>query len=124
MLDKEKAQAHSATMQTGAKILGGLLGALLGSRRPRRGSTMSSASRTYQQRADVKVAERKVDGLEEEIARLEEDLQEEVADLERDYDPFAMDLERESVKPYKKDIDINSVALLWLPYDERGEKLW
>ena len=122
-LDKEKAQAHSATMQTGAKIVGGILGALLGGRKSR-SSTVSSASRAYQQRADVKVAERKVEGLEEEIAILEAELKEEIVDLEKDFDPLRMKLETTQVKPYKKDIAVNSVSLLWLPYDERGEKVW
>lgn len=122
-LDKEKAQAHTATLQTGAKILGGILGALLNTKKSR-GSTVTSASRAYQQRADVKVAERKVDGLEEEVALLEEELQQEIVELERDFDPLTMKFESETVKPYKKDIQVVSVSLLWLPYDDRSEKVW
>ena len=122
-LDKEKAQAHSATMQTGAKIVGGLLGSLFGGRRSR-GSTVSSASRAYQQRADVKVAERKIEGLEEEIELIEAELKEEIAEMEKDFDPLHMKFETIKVKPYKKDIDVVSVSLVWLPFDERGEKVW
>lgn len=122
-LDKEKAQAHSATLQTGAKIIGGILGALLGGRKSR-GSTVTSASRAYQQRADVKVAKNRLEGLEEEVARLNAELAEEVHELGKDFDPLTMELETETVKPYKKDIDIHSVSLIWLPYDERGEGVW
>ena len=122
-LDKEKAQAQSATLQTGAKIVGGILGALLGGRRSR-GSTVSSASRAYQQRADVKVAERKVEGVEEEIAILESELKEEIVELEKELDPLNLKFETLSVKPYKKDIQVLSVSLLWLPFDEREEKVW
>ena len=31
---------------------------------------------------------------------------------------------RASAKPYKKDIDVEAVGLLWLPFDERGEPVW
>lgn len=122
-LDKEKVQAQSATLQTGAKIVGGILGALLGGRRSR-GSTVNSASRAFQQRADVKVAENRLEGLEEEVDRLNAELAEEIRELERDYDPLTMTFQPETVKPYKKDIEIRSVSLLWLPCDERDEPLW
>ena len=122
-LDKEKAQAHSATMQTGAKVIGGILGALLGGRRSR-SSTVSSASRAYQQRADVKVAERRVDGLEEEIELLEAELKEEIEEVGKEFDPVQLKLETIQVKPYKKDIDVKEVSLIWLPFDERDEKVW
>ncbi|MBK1834200.1 helicase HerA domain-containing protein [Roseibacillus ishigakijimensis] len=122
-LEKEKAQAHSATMQTGARIVGGLLGALLGGRKSR-GSTVTSATRAYQQRADVKVAERKVERLEEDVAYLQRELAEEIAELDRDFAPENLAFERLSISPYKKDIAVTAVALLWLPFDERGEPVW
>lgn len=122
-LDKEKAQANSAALQTGAKIIGGLLGALLGDRKGR-GSTVSSASRAYQQRADVKVATSRLEGLEEEVARLNAELEEEIREVEQDFDPLTMTFETETVKPYKKDIHIKAVGLIWLPYNDRAEPIW
>ena len=85
---------------------------------------MSSASRAYQQRADVKVAERRVDGLEEEIELLEAELKEEIAEVGKEFDPVQLKLETIQVKPYKKDIDVKEVSLIWLPFDERDEKVW
>ncbi|MDP0490625.1 MAG: DUF87 domain-containing protein [Verrucomicrobiota bacterium JB023] len=122
-LDKEKAQAQSATWQAGAKVLGSLLSGLLNTRK-RRGSTVSSASRAFQQRADVRVAKDKIEGIEDEIRELEEELRQEVAELKHELDPMNLEFEMESVKPYKKDIHVTAVALLWLPYDERGEAIW
>ncbi len=122
-LDKEKAQAQSATIQTGTTIVSGILGALLGGRRSRR-STVSSASRAYQQRADVKVAKRKLEGLEEELAELNIELQDDIAELEREFDPEHLTLDTISIKPYKKDIDVKTVGLLWMPFDSDGEALW
>jgi hypothetical protein len=42
---------------------------------------------------------------------------------ERD-DPNKVDLETISVKPYRKGLEIELVALLRLPIDERGEQAW
>jgi len=39
-------------------------------------------------------------------------------------DAFNTELEPEVLKPYKKDIDVQEVAILWLPFDGRNEPLW
>ena len=122
-VEKEKAEASSATWQAGASVIGGLLGGLLGGRKSR-GSVVSSGSRAYKQRQDVKIAEAKVARYAEAVAELEAELQEEVAELTERYDPNKAELETLTIKPYKKDIDVECVALLWLPYDEREEKVW
>ncbi|MGE9268639.1 MAG: helicase HerA domain-containing protein [Verrucomicrobiales bacterium] len=122
-LDKEKAQASSATWKAGVSIVGGLLGGLLGGRKSRRSLT-SGATRAFEQRQDVGIAEDKVELIERELRALEAELQEEVAELEARYDASRTVLENEQVKPYKKDIDVTAVALLWLPYDEEGQKVW
>lgn len=123
-VEKERAEATSATWQAGASIIGGLLGKLLGGRRKSVGSAVNSGSRAYKQRKDVGLAEDKVEALEEAIAELEAELQGEVAEMELEFDPQKADLETISIKPYKKDIDVKSVSLLWLPYDEHGDGTW
>lgn len=122
-VEKEKAESTSATWQAGASILGGLLGGLLGGRKSR-GSAVTSGSRAYKQRRDVGIAKEKAKALEKDIAEMEAELREEVEDLEREYDPQKAELERIQIKPYKKDIDVKAVALLWLPYDEHGDGVW
>ena len=124
-LAREEAQASSATWDIGAKVLGGLLGGLLGNRRrSSSSSTVSSAGRAYKQRRDVKIAERKVRQLEDDIAELEQELAEEIEELTLEFDPTSVKLEPEIIKPYKKDIDIKTIALTWLPYDQDGNKAW
>ena len=123
-LAKEEAEASSAAWDIGAKVLGGLLGNLLGGRRSSSSSTVSSAGRAYKQRRDVKIAENKIENLEEDIAELEAELAEEIKELELEFNPATVKLENEVIKPYKKDIDIQTIALGWLPYDRDGEKVW
>ncbi len=124
MLAKEEAEASSAAWDIGAKVLGGLLGSLLGGRRSSSSSTVSSAGRAYKQRRDVKIAEKKIRDIEEDIAELEAELKEEIKELELEFDPTTVKLENEVIKPYKKDIDVRTAALVWLPYDRDGEKAW
>jgi hypothetical protein len=123
-VEKEEAEATSATWQAGASIVGGLLGKLLGGRRKSASSAVSSGSRAFKQRRDVKIAEEKVKALEGEIAELEDELRTEIAEMELEFDPQKAELETIKIKPYKKDIDVEAVALLWLPYDEHGDGAW
>lgn len=122
-LAREEAEASSATMDTGAKILGSLLGAFLGRRRSA-SSTVSSAGRAYKQRQDVKIAEEKVEDIEDEIAELERELAGEIKTLGMQFDPATVKLETETIKPYKKNIDVRTASLVWLPYDSNDEKVW
>jgi hypothetical protein len=122
-LDKEKSEASSATWQAGASVLGGLLGKLFGGRRSR-SSSVTSATRAFKQRRDVGIAEDKVKGIEEDVAELEAELAEEIAELQEKFDVNNTRLDTESIKPYKKDIDVKSVSLVWLPYDQDGKPVW
>ncbi len=123
-LARQKAESQSAKMQAGASVLGGLLGGLLGGRKSRGGSLLSKGTAAYKQHQDVAVAEDKVEGLQAEIAELEKQLQEQIAGLSEAYDPAALVLETETLKPTKANVSVDSVSLLWLPYDGRGERAW
>jgi len=122
-LDKEKAEASSSTWQAGAKILGGLLGRLVGGRKSR-SSSVTTASRAMKQRRDVGIAEDKVGMVAEDLIELEDELAAEINELEEKFDASTTELENEAIKPYKKDIDIHSVSLIWLPYNEDQKPVW
>ena len=122
-LNKEKSQASNATWKAGASILGGLLSGLLGGRKSRRSLT-TGATRAYEQRQDIGIAEDKMELIQRERQALEDDLRVEIEELQNRYDPELTTLDSEEIKPYKKDIDITAVALLWLPFDEEGKKAW
>jgi len=123
-LAKEEAEASSATWDIGAKVVGGILGKLFGGRRSSSSSAVTSAGRAYKQRRDVKIAEKKIDQLEDTIAELEAELTEEIEELELEFNPATVNLENQVIKPYKKDIDVRTVALAWLPYDRDDAKAW
>ena len=122
-IDREKEQANAAKMQAGISMLGGLLGGLLGGRRSTRGS-ISGASRAIQQHGDIKRAEQKAELLLRDLEELESELQEEISTLESKLNAHTTALEKEAIKPYKKDILIDKVALVWLPYSQAKEALW
>lgn len=122
-LDKEQSEASTATWQAGASVLGELLGGLFGGRKSR-SSSVSSATRAFKQRRDVGIAENKVENIERDIAELEAELAEEIAELGEKFDVNHTELETEKIKPYKKDIDVTSVSLIWLPYDEDDQPAW
>ena len=122
-LDKEQAEASSSTWSAGASILGGLLGGLLGGRKSRR-SGVSSATRAMKQRRDVGHAKEKMAIIQDDIDELEAELAEEIRELEEKYDVFTTPLEPAAIKPYKKDIKVRAVSLIWLPYNEDKTPVW
>ena len=123
-LAREEAESSSAAWQTGAKILGGLLGGLFGGRRSSSSATVNSATRAYKQRSDVKIAERKIETIQDDINDLETELKEEIEQFDTQFDPTTVALKNISIKPYKKDIDVTSASLLWLPSDRDQQPMW
>nr|WP_246417889.1 DUF87 domain-containing protein [Haloferula luteola] len=121
---REKGQANSAKLEAGMSILGSLLGGVLGGRRRSARTSVSRASRAFQQHRDVALAEDKVEAIESEIQSLQRELQDDIANLDRNYSPEALDLDTESLKPTRANVQVNRVALLWLPYDDRGNPAW
>lgn len=111
-LQREKDQASTAKWEAGASILGGLLGGLFGGRKRR--ISAAKAKRAYSQHGDIKIARQKVESYREEIEEIEAELAAEIAEREELYDAGTTELESLSIKPYKKDIEVDSVALLWV----------
>jgi hypothetical protein len=126
-LTKEKAEANSAKMQAGVSMLGGLLGGLMGRKGGlgtlTRGTTaINKATGAYKQQQDVANATAKVAGIEAEIEAMRKEMETEVARITNSYDPAALALESESIKPKRTDVKIDAIALLWLPFDTRGDR--
>lgn len=122
-LARQKAESQSAKMQAGVSILGGLLGGLMGRKRGA-SSALSKGTSAYKQHQDVVAAEDKVETVQQQMQELNRQLEAEIATLSQSYDPTALVLETESLKPTKTNVTVESVALLWLPYDARGERAW
>jgi hypothetical protein len=122
-LARQKAESQSAKMQAGVSILGGLLGGLMGRKRSA-SSALSKGTSAYKQHQDVAAAEDKVETVQQQMEELNRQLEAEIATLSQSYDPTALVLETESLKPTKTNVRVESIALLWLPYDARGERAW
>ncbi len=128
-LAKEKAESGSAAMQAGVSVLGGILGAVFGRKSglgslSRGASSIGKATGAYKQHQDVANAEAKVQGVNSEIEAIQSDLEEGIGKLTGSFDPASLPLETESIKLSKTDVKVDTVALLWLPSDARGEKAW
>jgi hypothetical protein len=122
-LARQKAESQSAKMQAGVSILGGLLGGLMGRKRSA-SAALSRGTSAYKQHQDVVAAEDKVETVQEQIDGLNRQLETEIAGLSRSYDPTELVLETESLKPTRTGVRVDSIALLWLPCDGRGERAW
>ena len=128
-LSKEKAESSSAAMQAGVSVLGGILGAVFGRKAglgsiSRGTSSIGKATGAYKQHQDVANAEAKVEGVTEEIEAIQAELEVGITKLTEALDAASLPLETESIKPTKTDVKVQSVGLLWLPCDGRGEKAW
>ncbi len=128
-LAKEKSESSSAAMQAGVSVLGGILGAVFGRKAglgsiTRGTSSIGKATGAYKQHQDVANAEAKVEGVQSEIEAIQAELEAGIAKLTESFDVAALPLETESIKPTKSDVKVQSIALLWLPCDARGEKAW
>jgi hypothetical protein len=58
-----------------------------------------------------------------EVEEVEAEFRRELADLERKHDPLTEELEPVAVRPRRKDVTVDLVALGWLPWrtDEGGK---
>lgn len=123
-LAREKAQSDVAKVDAGMSVLGSLLGGLLGGRRSSATTAVKRSSRAYQQHRDVAAAEDKIEAIEADMQALEEELKADIAELTESFDPSALELETETLKPTRTNVDVEEVALLWLPYDTEGRPAW
>ena len=124
-LSKEKTEASSAKIQAGVSVLGGLLGGLLGRKTGRSSSSaISRSSQAYKQHQDIAVAEQKIEDVQEQVGEIEASLADDITELDQAFAPSALDLDTQTLKPTRANTRVDTVGLLWLPYDERGDRAW
>jgi phage host-nuclease inhibitor protein Gam len=87
-------------------------------------SAITSATGAFKQGKDVGIVEEQIASIQKEIATLQQQTEDEVAQITANFDPAAVKLETVTLKPAKTDVKVTSVALLWLPFDERGNPAW
>jgi Helicase HerA, central domain len=128
-LAKEKAEANASKVQAGVSVLGGILGSLLGRKSglgaiTRGSSAITKAGSAYKQHQDVAAADAKLENIAADIDAAKTELEAEIARISQSHDPATLALETESIKPTRTDVKVDRVALLWLPFDQRGDRAW
>jgi hypothetical protein len=121
-VEREKEQAKQQKLQTalsfGATVLGGFMGRKVVSAGSISGakSTVSGVSRSMKEAKDIERAEDTVDSIQQRLQELEADFKADMDGLAAKMDPLTEQLEQIAVRPAKKDISVQLLALGWLPY--------
>jgi hypothetical protein len=120
-VERERSDLSQHKMQTAISVGTSILGALLGrkalsvSNAQRVGSAARSAGRLGKESGDIDRAEDNREVLQQRLTEMQSELEAEVSQLRSELDPATVTIEHMSVKPRKTDIDIRTVALLWMP---------
>ena len=116
-VDREAAQAKSASWQSMINVGTTLLGAFMGNKITRRASTTANSwSRASQQKEDVRIAEEALEELREDMNELEEELKIEIDKLTDKYDADQLELEETIINPRKSDLKVVTPELIWTPW--------
>ncbi len=117
--EQQAAQARQKGLETAVNVGMGVLGALFGGGR-RTSSVVSAASRavksagrTYNEAQDIGRAADTVEGVQTQIAALNQQLEDELNALETVTDE---QFEEVRIKPKTTDVNLELVALAWVPY--------
>jgi len=117
-LDREKSQYDSQRLESAVRVGSTVLGALLG-RRSVTGSRAASAARQVgrasTQRDDVQRAERSIEELGDQLARIEAELGAKLERVRSEWAVDALEIEEVTLAPRKSEIGVELVALAWVP---------
>jgi len=109
-VEKEKGDQLSSLLNVGSSILGALFGRTTATKI---GTTVSRGGRVLKERGDVSRANEKVKDLEEKIFDLEDELAEKIDILSDKYSIDNYLIESFSIKPKKRDINIENIGIVW-----------
>ncbi len=123
---RETEQAKQQKLQTAISFGATLLSAVVGRKAVSR-SSMGRAttaargmSRSMKEAQDVDRARDTVEARSQKLVELEAEFEAETEEIKDKYDPSLEELETVLVRPKKKDISVNLVALAWAPHLEGG----
>ncbi len=119
-IEKEKEQSKGRKLQTAISIGASLLSAFSGSgglnmsTLSRATTAVSSAARQGKEYGDINRAGETADAIIEKIDAVKSELQQEIDKLEERFDHLSEELIVKEIKPRKSDIQIKTVALVWI----------
>jgi hypothetical protein len=109
-VEKEKGDQMSSFINIGVSVIGALFGKTTISKV---GSAVNKSSRALKERGDVTRAEQKQLQIEDKIDDLSIELDDKIDDLSQKYDIDNYEITTLSIKPKKRDIDIEDIAIVW-----------
>ncbi|HHY11010.1 MAG TPA: ATP-binding protein [Firmicutes bacterium] len=123
-VERQKMQAKQQQMQTAISVGATLLTSLLGSKKlsqstiGRATTTARSASRYTRDQSDVARREETAERYREQLRALEDELHQETTALSETLSPLNEVFEPYVIRPYKKDIYVNALLLVWIPMQQ------
>lgn len=126
-LQEQQAQANaakaSALMSIGSAILGAFLGGgrsnLFSATRAR--TVTGSGTRVWKEGSDVQRSKEKVEEIEGSLQELDRERSAAKEKAANEFDPATTPLETYYLKPLKKNIQVRTIGLAWLPYVQHGQ---
>ena len=116
-LEKKEAKAGARKREIAVSVGESVLGMFMGRRSTRAASTaLGKYRQTKMAEMEVKEAEEKIESIQEEITYLEQELKEETDTITAHWDEALEKVEEIPVKPKKRDIQVDMVALAWIPH--------
>jgi hypothetical protein len=119
IMAEKKADAEARKREVMVTVGESVLGVFLGRRSTRAASTALSK---YRQSSSAKMryemAEENAKALQEEINELEKELQKEASRISTHWDETIRTLQEIQIRPKRTDIEVNLVALAWMPHWE------
>lgn len=124
-VDRQMAQAKQQQMQTAISVGATLLTSLLGSKKiststlGRATTAARGASRLTREESDVKRRQEAAERYREQLEDLEEEFRREASELAEKMSPLNETFEEHVIRPFKKDILVDPLVLVWMPVRER-----
>lgn len=121
-VEREAEQAKQEKIQTAISFGTTLLGSFMGGKPISSGTlgrattSMRGVSRSMKQAQDVGRAKETVGAYQQRLKQLDDDFNADVQALATRIDPMTESLEQIAVRPAKKDISVQLLALCWVPY--------
>lgn len=122
VVDREQEQAKQQKLQTAISVGATMLSAFLGRKKTstttlgRATTAARGMSRSAKEAGDIARARAKLDRYEEQLTDLQIEFDAELDKLDDRFDPQLEELNTVVLKPRKTDIDVDLVALAWVPY--------
>lgn len=126
-VDREEEQWKDRRTQTVVSGLATVVGALFGRKLAsvgnirRAASTAKNVSRTQREHGDIARAEARVEEYQQELADLDAEFREALAEAEDRAADFAPEVETLRVNTKKADLDVERLALVWVPFRKSND---